>query len=291
MSNSRGYICIALNSSGIDYLRMAYCLALSLRVTQSFVSNLTVVVEDPADVPARLARVFDHVTALPLYDLSRGSRWRVQNYNQLYLASPYEETVTLDADMLFFDDVSNWWPVMATRNVLAATHVLDHRGKVVVNNPLRKSFYRVGLPDVHNGFLFFRKSEEAMRLFDEMRRITRDWEAVSRQIFGTVEHYSGDAAMVCALRTLGMEREVTTGDTAGIPNFVHMKTGIQGWVGASDPDWRRYGEVQWRDLRLFIGGHEIRAPLHYHVRDFITDDVLARYEAAYAAYNNCFGSL
>ena len=43
---SRGYIVIAQNSGDTDYLRMAYALALSLKATQSTVSNLTVCVDN-----------------------------------------------------------------------------------------------------------------------------------------------------------------------------------------------------------------------------------------------------
>ena len=38
---SKGYIVIAQNTKGVDYLKQAYALALNLKLTQSKVSNLT----------------------------------------------------------------------------------------------------------------------------------------------------------------------------------------------------------------------------------------------------------
>ena len=42
---SRGYLCIAQNSDGVDYLRMAYLQALSCKLTQSSVRNFSVIVD------------------------------------------------------------------------------------------------------------------------------------------------------------------------------------------------------------------------------------------------------
>jgi len=50
---SKGYIVIAQNSEDTNYLRMAYALALSLKITQSKVSNLAVCVEDKSTVPEK----------------------------------------------------------------------------------------------------------------------------------------------------------------------------------------------------------------------------------------------
>ena len=285
----RGYITIALRSGDSDYLRMAYCLALSLKLTQSRVHRLCVLVEDAAAVPERYRWAFDHIVELPHGDDSRPDGWRVQNYHQVYAASPYEETATVDADMLFFADVSPWWEVMARKELVAATRVLDYRGQVVSFNPLRAQFYEHGLPDVHNGFLYFKKGPENERLFATMRAFTRDWEATCERFFGRGDvHYSGDCSLVLALRELGLERECQNHDTGGIPMFVHMKTCLQGWPGAQDKDWRKYADHRFSpSLELTVGGFDIRYPFHYHVRDFVSDELLAAYERAVAGDPPC----
>jgi len=277
---SQGYICSALNSGDANYLQMAYCLAISLKLTQSTVSRLSVVVDRAADVPAVYRQVFDHVIELPV-DHSAPNGWRVQNYHQLYVLSPYDETVTLDADMLFFKDVSKWWDVMRRKEIVAATRVLDYRGNLVTHNPYRENFYRCGLPDVHNGFLFFRKSPLTERLFQTMREFTLEWETACTRYFGQPEIYSGDASLALALRHLQLEEVCQTHDTGGIPVFIHMKTGMQGWSGAVDGDWRKYASIEWSDrLDLKIEGYDIRFPLHYHLRDFLSPELLLRYEEA-----------
>jgi hypothetical protein len=261
---------------------MAYCLALSLKATQHQVSALTVMVERAGDVPDRYRDAFDCIIEMPGPDRSTPSGWRVENYSQLYDVSPYDETVTLDADMLFFEDVSDWWNQMSSSDLVATASVLDYRGRIIEHNPLRESFYVHGLPDIHNGFFYFKKCTKARRLFATIGEYAADWAATCDRHFGTLDvHYSSDCALALATQSLGLERECTPPRLGGIPHFIHMKTCMQGWPGATDRDWRKYVSHSFADdLSLTIGGYAIRKPFHYHLRDFIDEPLLAAYESA-----------
>ncbi|GAA1972776.1 hypothetical protein [Kitasatospora viridis] len=278
---TRGYLTHAFNSRDVDYLRMAYCLALSLRLTQSTVDRLTVLVEPGQHVPAHYREVFDAVVELPVADRSRKDGWRVENFAELYGISPYDESVTLDSDMLFFDDVSGWWDDFAGQEVVAATAV-DYRGRAIAHNPLRRNLYEIGLPDLHNGFLYFRRSEPVRELFATIAAHTRSWPETCRRHFGRTDvHYSSDCALLLALRDTGMEAGCVRASAGGHPAFVHMKACLQGWPGVSDTerDWRAHTDYRFsEDLRLTIGGESIGLPFHYHVRDFVDDRLLAAYE-------------
>lgn len=278
---SRGYVTHAFNSGDVDYLRMAYCLALSLRLTQSRVDRLTVMVEPGQVVPPVYRAVFDRVVELPGDDRSRPGGWRVENYARLYDVSPYDETVTLDADMLFFADVSGWWDVMTRKNIVAAT-ALNYLGQPIERNPLRSNLYEIGLPDLHNGFLYFKKGQAACRVFQRMTDFVRHWPSVCRRHFGRADvHYSSDCALLLAMRETGLEKACANDDTGGIPRFIHMKACMQPFPGVSETEreWRNHVDFHFSpDLRLTVGGVRIAEPFHYHVRDFVTDDLLHAYE-------------
>jgi hypothetical protein len=277
----RGYLTQAFNSGPVDYLRMAYCLALSLLLTQSSVKRLSVLVERGQRVPHRYRMAFDQVLELSGEDRSRAGGWRVENYHRLCELSPYEETVALDADMLFFDDVSAWWDVMARKEMVAAT-ALNYLGAPIARNPLRSDFYEIGLPDLHNGFLYFRSGPTARGVFDTMADLLQNWSRVCQRHFGRPDvHYSSDCALLLALRERGLERVCANEDTGGIPHFIHMKACVQPWPGVPrhEREWRKYTDFRFSpDLRLTIGGIPITKPFHYHVRDFVTDRLLAAYE-------------
>ncbi|MFB7629962.1 hypothetical protein ACFC0M_03295 [Streptomyces sp. NPDC056149] len=282
----RGYLTHAFNHEGADYLRMAYCLALSLRLTQSTVTGLSVIVPRSQHLPDRYRQVFDHVIAIP--DVRPdfvNKTWRVDNYVRMYDLSPYRETVTVDADTLFFDDVSPWWEVMAAADLVGGTAV-TYRGEPIEHNPLRKELYRIGLPDLHNGFCYFRRGPVAERLFATMSGYLEDWTGTCARHFGNPHvPFSSDSAFLLAVRDNGLE-DVAAGPRPGTPHFVHMKACVQGWPGVPETarEWRPHVSHAFDDqLRLHIGGIRIGAPFHYHVRDFITDDLLLAYETALEA--------
>ena len=277
----RGYITCALNTPQVDYLRMAYCLALSLRTTQT-ISALTVVVDPGSKVPKKWDDAFDNVIELTGSDLSVGQPWRVHNYFQLYELSPYDQTVTLDADMLFFDDVGHWWDRLSGNEIVLA-QALNYRGEPIVYNPLRKDLYEIGLPDLHNGFLYFEKSAQARNVFQTIGEFFADWDNVCTKYFGRGDvPLSSDCGLLLAIRENGMGATCRRLATGGIPAFIHMKACLQGWPGVaeSERDWRPfvdYGFVS--GPRLFIDGVQIRLPLHYHVRDFVTNSLIKMYES------------
>jgi hypothetical protein len=279
---TRGYLTHAFNSRGVDYLRMAYCLALSLRLTQSATAGLTVIVPRSQPIPGHYLDVFDHVVRIPDVrpDFVRRN-WRVDNYVRMFELTPYEQSVTLDADTLLFDDVSDWWDQLAPADVVGGTAV-TYRGAPIMYNPLRKNLYRIGLPDLHNGFLFFRRGPVAEQLFSTMTGYLADWAGTCRRHFGELDvPFSSDCALLLAIRDNGLEQAVR-GPVPGLPRFVHMKACLQGWPGVAEfeREWRPYARHRFdANLRLHIDEVRIRDPFHYHVRDFVTDDLLQRYEA------------
>lgn len=284
---SRGYITIAINSGTEDYIKSAYGLALSLKATQKDVNALSIVVENEKLVPKQYRKAFDKIIVLPNKNLSVNTTWKVENYYQLYEASPYDETVTLDADMLFVSDVSNWWNDMCRYDVDVTTHVYNYRGEIIKNNCLRKDFYRVGLPDVHNGFLYFKKSTLASKLFKQIEKYASDWEITTKRIYGLdMVHYSSDSALNIAIKELGIESECIHDES--FPTFVHMKTVLQGWKNATSKDWTKYVNYEFdKNMGLKIDGFTIRYPFHYHNRNFISEDLIKQYEE-FLEVSNCF---
>jgi hypothetical protein len=279
---TRGYLTHAFNHGEVDYLRMAYCLALSLRLTQSEVTSLSVIVADSHDVPAHYRDVFDRVITVPdARPAFVRENWRVDNFVHMYDLTPYDQTVTLDADMLFFDDVSPWWNRLGAADIAGATAV-TYRGDVIVDNPLRANLYEIGLPDLHNGFFFFQQGNVAQRLFATMTRYLDDWDATCHRHFGRTVPFSSDCALLLSIRDTGVE-DISAGPEPGIPRFVHMKACLQGWPGVAptEREWRRHAGFRFdQRLRLFIDGVRIGDPFHYHVRDFVTDELLRSYEIA-----------
>ena len=109
---SKGFVTIAENSivdgEVVDYLKLAYALALSIKATQTEVSNISVLTSEDVKVPDKYKEVFDEIISIPWStDLEPGPRF--YNEPMTYWLTPYEETIKLEADMLMVKDLWNIW--------------------------------------------------------------------------------------------------------------------------------------------------------------------------------------
>jgi hypothetical protein len=100
---SKGFVVLAQNNKNVDYIKQAYALALSIKATQTTFTNISLVTNNR--VPKKYKSVFDKIIPIPWNDDAKKTQWKVENRWKLYHASPYYETIVLDADMLMLADI------------------------------------------------------------------------------------------------------------------------------------------------------------------------------------------
>lgn len=223
---SRGFLVIAQNSN-IDYVRQAYALALSIKHTQPTINNISLVTND--SVPASYSKVFDQIIPIPFGDHAENSEWKVENRWKLYHATPYDETITLDVDMLVLDNIESIWKFAKHRNLFFTSTVINYKGQSVTDTSYRKTFIENQLPNLYSGMHFFKKSDESLQFFKLVEFITYNWERfyADHTPKYTQKFFSMDVTFAIAAKILGIDNVIT------LPNspftFVHMKPALQGW--------------------------------------------------------------
>lgn len=304
MNRTRGYITIAENSVSGDYLRMAYALALSLKVSQSVVNKLTVCISDGMDVPDKYAAVFDRVIEIP----PRKGDWKIHNKWKVYHLTPYDESVLLDADMIFPADVSCWWNTLHDRYVWACSTPRTFRGEPIHQSAYRMDFIQNSLPNIYTAFLYFKQSEFAHEYFDLVHDVYRYWSALEdyykhhktedgvialmnemkhpdrfgwSHFFQNFPSYiSGDLAFSIAMKIMGSIDRFT--DTSvPFPSFVHMKSKDQGFecIENMEENWNLFLQSDiLKDGALLVGNYVQRLPFHYHRKEFLTDIMIEKLE-------------
>jgi hypothetical protein len=275
----RGFFTFAQNGTH-DYVRMAYALALSLKATQTDVPYLSIGVTPGQVVPEKYKWAFDEIIEIPWGDAAKTSSWKLENEWKAYHMTPYEETIKLDTDMLFLQNIDLWWDTLAKQDVCAATTALTYRGEVATSDYYRKTFTANKLPNVYTAFMYFKYSDLAKELFDMVEIIYHNWEHFRFEFMQEPRptELSTDVIFALAMRLIGREDEcVPIGE---FPNFVHMKTQLQKWEGqAVSEDWTKHIGVYFTDeLELKIGRYRQLSPLHYHIKSFLTDEMIAMYE-------------
>ena len=276
----RGFLTFAQNGK-YDYLRMAYGLALSLKATQRE-PYLTVVVTPGMEVPLQYRAVFDEVIDVPWMDDARGSTWKLENEWKAYHVTPYEETIKLDADMLFTSDIAAWWPLLARQDMVGCTTVETYRGDIITADDYRKCFTANALPNIYSSCLYFKLSDTTQAFFELVETIFHNWQRYFYEFLEPLtrpRYVSTD--VVFALAAKLFDAELCTYPSLPVPRFVHMKSRLQNWPEpiAMDEAWTKHVPVTLTDdLILKIGRYRQHLPLHYHTKDFLTDAMLATYE-------------
>lgn len=284
---TRGYIILAQNSSNYDYIRLAYALALSIKNTQSTINNVCLATDIPVDkLDSKVVALFDNIVPIPWIDQAVGTAWKIENTWKFYHMSPYDETVILDADMLFPTDISHWWDIMATQDVWSTNKPRTFKGELVTSTKYRKVFVTNKLPNFHIAFTYFKKSELAAELFGLIEIIFNNWEKFFYNYLDENRpgYNSGDVAYALAIKILGIENECF-GNSDLIPSFVHMKGHLQNIdERLITEDWTKHIPTYFKEDGTFkIGNYEQTLPFHYQVKEWLTDDMIKILEKRVAA--------
>lgn len=277
---SKGYICLAQNNKDTDYIKLAYALALSIKNTQSEVANLSIVTND--EMPNYYKDIFDKVIPIKS-DRAENENWKLHNIVDLYDYSPYDETVILDSDMLFLTDVSHWWNYLNKRDLWFTNQIKNYRAQIIDWETIyRQEFVKNSLPNIYMAFFYFKKGKLAFELFKQAQIICDDWsEYVNRFLFKKrPKVFSTDVAFALAVKSLGIT-DKSIMPFLPFPYFTHMKTQSQGWNLTKyqiNEDWRDYIPVGFdkfnNSLGIKLGLLRQTSVLHYHVKDFLTDEMI-----------------
>ncbi len=274
---SKGYLILAQNGSNSDYTRMAYALALSIKNSQSTVNNVCLATDSPESLPTKYHTVFDNIIPIPWMDHASESKWKIENKWKYYYMTPYDETVILDADMLFPADISHWWDVLSLKDIWITDKPRTYKGTVITSSKYRSVFASNGLPNVYTAFMYFKKNEQTVELFKLIEIIFNNWKRFFYDYIGEdrPQNLSGDVAYALAIKLLGIE-DACFGNSDIMPSFVHMKGHLQGikeslisenWINNIPTYFDNTG-------RFKIGNYEQTLPFHYHIKEWLTDDMI-----------------
>lgn len=249
---------MAVNSDTTDYVACAIALAKSIKQFHP-AANICLVTDRLED-----NSVFDYVIPLPYGDLSTNTKWRLNNDWQAFAASPFRETIKLEADMIAAGPIDHWWNLFEKRNVVISTSCRDFYGRVSQSRFYRKLFDENDLPDVYNAITYWRLSIEAKEFFQLVRTIFDHWDQYKTILKFPDDEPTTDVVYAIAAKIIGPNL-VTLPSVLG-PSIVHMKKHINPIVSE---DWTT--ELVWEHTKpgLRINTVAQSGLVHYHIKDFI----------------------
>ena len=279
----RGFLTYAMNSESGDYVRLAYTLALSLRASETPYPYLTVVVDDPDNVPTEYKKVFDNVIQNPWGDDDWDREWKLRNEWKVPHITLYEETFKVEADMLMFSDMSDIFDYVAKNQELAiCNNVRTYQNVEADMHFYRRTFETNGLYNAFNGLTFFKTTQTTWDFFELIHQMAKNWEDYSWEYLRKYrqEIFTTDVAYGLAVKLMGGE-EFFKPCIEGF-DFVHMKMLAQKIPEPNkfyDDDWDLWLDNRMtKDCELFVNNYYISGLFHYHVKDWLTDGIIGIYE-------------
>lgn len=269
---NKGFVIFA---EGYDYVRQAYLTALSIRASGN---QFPVSIVTSDIVPDNFSWIFDKIIKIPWYepgksDLKTENRWKI------YHATPYEETIVLDSDVLVLQDLEYFWNFVQNYNLYYPTRVFTYRKELVTSDYYRKAFTANNLPNFYNAVHYFKKTDWTKQFFEWVETVTNNWELFYGHFCS--EHYpktpSMDITTAIVSKILDCDTTISN-QTQDFLQVVHMKSHAQNWKNPRTSWQDRVGVYLTEDLVLKIGNHRQDTVFHYTENSFATEEIIRKYE-------------
>ena len=237
----RGYLIPAVNSGDVDYVACAEQLADSIRQWHPD-AEITILTKE----------------MLPYGDLGGfANDW------QCFAASPYRQTIKLEADMIATTPIDHWWTLFENRDVVISQRCRDIYNQVSDCRTYRRLFDENQLPDVYNAITYWRLSARAKEFFGLVRNIFEQWSEFRTLLKFPDEQATTDVVYGLAAAILGVEN-VTLPKGIG-PSIVHMKRGV---IPTLTDDWTE--EFVWENTNPGLRIQTVAQSgfFHYHIKDW-----------------------
>ena len=265
----QGWLTFAQNSDTVNYVDLAYLLALSIKLTCKHNQFAIAVDEETeASITAKQRDVFDHVIVIPRAEPFYNEAWALD-------ITPFKETFKVESDMLIPCNVDHWWDGCRLSDIAITTNVRDYKGNIATTRYYRKLFDDNNLNDTYNGFMYFRYSRASDAFFNIAKQVYNDFGTFKYRILNKCRYDKPDTDIVFGIAATLIDDECYVPLT--YPTFTHMKGAINNWK--SDIDWR--DAVAWtltENFELIVGGYIQQYPFHYYHKDFLTNELIEKYE-------------
>ena len=245
LTAERGYLIPAINTDATDYVACATRLAETIREWHPE-ANITILTKEM---------------------LPYGDQGGYANDWQVFAATPYRETIKLEADMWCASPIDHWWRLFEHRDVVVSQGCRDFYNQPGTSRQYRQLFDNNNLPDLYNGITYWRRSQTAKEFFDLVRDIFTRWADYKTLLKFPEEKPSTDVVYAMAAIIMGPER-VTLPVGFG-PTMVHMKRGM---IPISSNIWTDELVLEHTNPGIRINTVAQWGLVHYHVKDLAKND-------------------
>jgi len=200
-------------------------------------------------------------------DATFGKKHKIHNFWQIYWATPYDETIVLDADMLFLNDYSYWWDYLSKFDILFPDTIINYKQEIVRHEQYDRILTDNNIRPSYEKMFYFRKGQFAQEFFTIMEQVIKNFEKFSFDYFSDYKPQSCITSYIfpICIKMLGIDDIVH--DRNDIFKYVDMKLScINVNVKKWDEDLEHWGDYK----EFYIENFKQYYPLHYRNAEIFT---------------------
>lgn len=276
---SKGFLILACNTPDVNYVDQAYALALSIKISQKEIADVSLVTNNI--VPKEYYKVFDQIISIPWNEGTEITRFAGEHRWKLFHVSPYDETIVLDSDMLLLEDISTWWNYCSRFDLKFCSRIKNYKLEEVEDVVYRKTFTSNNLTNPYFALHYFKKSQQALEFYKTLEFVCKNWQwcydLFAKDNWQDV--LSMDLATAITIEITGFYESVI--DKCSPLEFIHMKPGVQGWVQFLDSWQDTVSYVLNNEGRLTVGNITQSKLFHYVEKEFLSNRLISKLEGIY----------
>jgi len=269
---TKGFLTLAQNGQ-YDYVKMAYVLAMSLKLSQAKYNKLSMIVNKEENIPNKYQKVFDKI----IFINKPTTSWKIQNKWQYFQLSPYDETIVLDSDMLFFNDINIWWNCLGSFDIEFTTTIKNYRGVTNTSDFYRKTFTNNNLPNLYTALFYFKKTKTIENYFKFVRIIFENWEVFYKKFLKDPPKFlSGDVVYSLAAKI------IFNRNWDNFLTFTHMRSRLQddNIISNWNKELLSFFTNYHGRIELKVNNFNQIYPFHYIKKDFLSEEAIELHEKA-----------
>lgn len=267
-----GYLLVVSENSDVDYLKLAYALALSIKNTQKQgYDKIALVIDDKSKLEKiKSPWVFNEIIEWNQETFWNGRSWMDK-------LTPWDYTVCLDADMIFTRDYSHWIDYFIENcEIYIPSTAYTYRDEKITSDFYRKTFTANELPNLYSFFTFFKKDSTLAKDFFELGRFIikhpiefKNSFLLKRKpvIVGTDEAFALSSKILDVTDLISYPLD--------FPKVTHLKSMVQDWPWDSDKWTYQVGFYLDVNGELKIGNFQQTNIVHYVEKDIVTDEIIS----------------
>ena len=260
---SKGFLIYAPYSNQKNIVDSAILSALSIKTSQDKYNKVALLTDDKTNFPSQY---FDEIIEFPI----NIAESKIDNTWQAIHATPFEETIFCDNNMLFFRDLQYEFEYMSYFNLLFPQDTISFNFEH--NTYLAKYIEECNLPNISCDIFYFKKTGKSIyEFFNMLEIVSKNWREI---YYNTMKSYRPEKQDIYTNMSVAMQLSRYDLLCNIYTDKLNYTKSEQGWT-------EQYNYFLNDKCNLIIENYLMQSPLKINDESFIIDEVLNTYKTIY----------